>query len=97
MEINNRRGCALCDATWGEYWDTVEGEKMRFCCDICAAAFRNMIDEVKRQNKWGAVDRLNISGNNNTGRNCEASHGGSSFQFYIKFHGDGSILDFHRI
>ena len=97
MEINYKKGCALCDATWGEYWDEVEGEKRVFCCDICAAAFKNMLGAVKKQNGWKQIDRLHITGNNNVGRKVTASYGGRDFRFYIKFHGDGEIMDFHEL
>ncbi len=96
-DINHRRGCALCDATWGEYWDDVDGQRMVFCCDICAAAFKNMIEAVKGAKGWDAVDRLVITGNNSVGRKCTATSGGSDFRYYIKFHNDGRIFDFHQL
>ena len=97
MEVNNKRGCALCDATWGEYWDDAAGTRMRFCCNICASAFANMIGTLKKTNKWTSIDRLEITGNNNTGRKCLASSHGKDFHFFIKFYNDGRILDFHKL
>ena len=87
----------MCDATWGEHWDEVDGQRMLFCCDICAAAFKNMISAVKKANSWSRVDSLHIAGNNGTGRKCTASGEGSDFKFYVKFYNDGSILDFHKL
>jgi hypothetical protein len=97
MQINNVHGCALCDATWGEYWDFVEGEKMRFCCSTCASAFRNMIAEVKKTAGWPRLDRLEIHGNNTVGRRCLATCDKNTLSFYIKFNDDGSIFDFHSL
>ena len=93
--VNYRKGCALCDATCGEYWEEVEGQKMLFCCNICAAAFRNMVEAVKRANKWNGIDSLQITGNNISGRKCVATSSGSDFHYYVKFYNDGRILDFH--
>jgi len=97
MEVNNRRGCKLCDATWGEYWAEVDGERMLFCCSICSQAFRRMIDAVKFASGWKEISSLEISGNNSTGRRCTARSSERAFHFYIKFHEDGSILDFHEL
>lgn len=97
MEINYKNGCALCDATWGEYWDDIGGQRMVFCCDTCATAFRNMVDAVKNKNGWETLDKIVIAGNNTTGRKCTATAGGSGFRYYIKFNNDGSILDFHQL
>lgn len=97
MEVSNKRGCALCDATWGQYWDDVDGQRMVFCCSICASAFKNMVKAVKENNSWAGIDTLDISGNNNVGRKCSASAGGRVYRFYIRFHDDGSIEDFHSL
>lgn len=97
MEINNTDGCALCNATWGEYWDDVDGERMQFCCSICAAAFKNMVKAVKDANGWPRLDKLYIVGNNSSGRKCAASFGEAHYRFYIKFYDDGRIFDFHEL
>lgn len=97
MEINYNEGCALCGGTWGEYWDEIDGEKMLFCCSICHAAFKNMIDAVKKDRSWKTVEKLEITGNNAIGRDCTASTGGMDFRFYIKFFNDGRIYDFHAL
>ena len=97
MKTNNTEGCALCNATWGEYRDEVEGERMVFCCDICAAAFKNMVASVEKENGWSSVDSIEIQGNNNTGRKCSARSGKNEFSFSIKFHNDGRVKDFHRL
>ncbi|MEM3852106.1 MAG: TA0938 family protein [Methanomassiliicoccales archaeon] len=97
MEVNNKRGCSLCDATWGDYRAVVEGEERRFCCSTCAAAFAEMISAVKNRNGWSSIDKLEIKGNNTTGRKCTAVSGKSTFNFYIKFNDDGTILDFHPL
>jgi hypothetical protein len=36
----------------GDYWEEIEGQRMFFCCDICAIEFRNMIDEIKKRTGW---------------------------------------------
>ncbi|MCL4347132.1 MAG: TA0938 family protein [Candidatus Thermoplasmatota archaeon] len=97
METNNKRGCSLCDATWGEYWSVVENENRRFCCSTCAFAFRNMVDEVKKRTGWPTIDRIEINGSNTTGRRCLATFRGGDFRFYVKFKDDGRIHDFHSL
>ncbi len=97
MEINYKEGCALCDATWGEYWEEVEGKNRFFCCDICATAFKNLVTKVKAENAWPTIDSLEITGNNNSGRKCTATYDGKEYRFYIKFYNDGRIFDFHSI
>ena len=97
LQINNIHGCALCDATWGEYWDDVENERMRFCCNICAFALKNMISEVKKSAHWPRLEKIEIQGDNTAGRKCLAAYNGNEFRFYIKFSNDGRISDFHRL
>ena len=97
MEINYKEGCAFCNATWGEYWEEVEGENRFFCCSICATAFKNMINEVKKENSWPTLDSREITGNNREGRMCTATSGKDEYKFYAKFYPDGRIMDFHEL
>lgn len=97
MRVSNRKGCALCDATWGDHREEIDGQVFRFCCETCAAAFRNMLDEIRKVRHWNEIEEVEIRGNNVTGRNCVARHGADSFSFYIKFNDDGSIMDFHEL
>ncbi|MEM3670880.1 MAG: TA0938 family protein [Thermoprotei archaeon] len=90
----NRTGCALCDATWGEYYDIVQGERMLFCCNICAAAFKNMLTELEARTGWTRVDELVIEGDNRVGRTCVASAGGEHYSYKVRFHSDGRIMEF---
>ncbi|MCY0858823.1 MAG: TA0938 family protein [Sulfolobaceae archaeon] len=87
-------GCAICGATWGEYYAEVDGEKLFFCCDICAAEFINMINEVKKRAGWERVDEIEINGNYYAGRTCVAKHEGKEFKFYIRFGDEGEITTF---
>ncbi len=89
----NYEGCALCDATWGDYWRVIEGENTYFCCDICADAFENMIKKVKEVTGWPTVDSVEINGNYSSGRNCVATYGKEKLKYYFK-HRDGIITIF---
>ncbi len=89
----NYDGCALCDATWGDYWREIEGENMFFCCSICADAFQNMIKEVKKETGWNKIDEIHIEGNFSKGRTCWASSNGERIEFFFK-HEDGVITEF---
>jgi len=89
----NYKGCALCDATWGNYWRVVDGEKIFFCCSICADAFENMVNEVKKIMGWKRIDEINIEGNYSAGRNCFASSGNKYVKYFFK-HENGMITEF---
>ncbi|MEM0127822.1 MAG: TA0938 family protein [Thermoplasmatales archaeon] len=89
----NYKGCALCDATWGNYWREVDGENMFFCCSICADAFENMVIEVKKKTGWKKIDELKIEGNYYAGRNCVASSGENYVRYFFR-HEDGKITEF---
>ena len=91
----NYEGCALCDATWGEYWRDMEGQNMFFCCNICADAYENMVREVKERTGWKTIDSINISGNGRIGRECEATHEGKSYRYFFK-HDNGKITVFEE-
>ncbi|MCL5681184.1 MAG: TA0938 family protein [Candidatus Thermoplasmatota archaeon] len=92
----NYSGCALCDATWGDYHRVIEGENMFFCCSICADAFENAIDRVKNVKNWKTVDEISISGNYSKGRKCVAKFGNVEFHFFFR-HEDGRITEFREI
>lgn len=87
-------GCAICGATWGEYYEKIDGEELFFCCDICAKEFSNMIQEVKKRTGWGKVEEVNIRGNWYSGRHVIAKSGNQEFRFYITFDEDGNIRTF---
>jgi len=91
------KGCALCGATWGEYYEDVDGQKLFFCCDICALEFTNMVGEVKRRNNWNRIDELVINGNYYIGRTCTAKYQEKEYRFYVKFNENGGIETFKEI
>ena len=87
-------GCAICGSTWGDYWEEVEGQRMFFCCDVCAVQFKNMIDEVKKRTGWEAIDKIRIEGDYR-GRDVTALRGdGSSYRFLVRFDSKGEIQKF---
>ncbi|MEM0155017.1 MAG: TA0938 family protein [Thermoplasmataceae archaeon] len=94
METNNKEGCALCDATWGEYYREIDGEKMLFCCNICADIFGNMVAEIKRRTGWNSIDYVELVGNYSSGRNCKARNGGSEYKYYFRTYSDGRLMKF---
>ena len=91
------KGCALCGSTWGDYYEEVEGERLFFCCDICAKEFKNMIKEVKVRTKWDKIDEIEIKGNFYTGRNCKVRSKGWVYSFYVRFTDEGDIEVFNEI
>jgi putative zinc binding protein len=91
-----REGCALCEATWGDYWAEVEGQRMFFCCSVCWVQFRNMVSEVKRRTGWAMVDEIKMMGDYR-GRECAALSGDKAYRFFIRFDPRGEIQDFHGI
>ena len=96
METNNRKGCALCDATWGEYYREIYGNRMFFCCDICADIFENMVSEVKKRTGWKNIDHVDLNGNFSLGRQCTARSGKETFNFYFRTYSDGRMMKFEE-
>lgn len=86
-------GCALCGSTWGNYWAEIEGQRMFFCCSICAVQFQNMVHEVKQKTGWKTIGQLETRGDY-SGRNCTAFYRGESYRFFIKFDSRGEIQTF---
>ncbi len=84
------KGCVICEATWGDYWEVIDGQRMFFCCDICAAEFKNMVSEVKKRTGWKTLDEVKMTGNYR-GRDCTAFSAGNKFSFFIRFNSKGGI------
>jgi hypothetical protein len=103
IEVNGNRagdkdsGCALCGATWGNYYEEIDGEKLFFCCEMCATGFKNMIREVKYRTGWKAIDNLSIEGNYYMGRTCVAENEEKRYKFYLKFDDNAKIATFEQI
>lgn len=89
----NYEGCALCDATWGNYWREIDGENIFFCCDICADAFENMVKKVKEVTGWEKIESIKIEGNYSRGRNCTATSGKEKIEYFFR-HEDGKLTEF---
>lgn len=86
-------GCVICGATWGNYWEEVEGQRMFFCCDVCATEFKNLVKAVKDRTGWNVIDEIQMEGNYR-GRLCDARHQGDSYRFFVRFGDDGGVLSF---
>jgi hypothetical protein len=88
-------GCAICGSTWGDYWEEVEGQRTFFCCDVCAAEFKNMVKAVKAETGWNSVDEIETEGDFR-GRSCVARSSGNQFQFFIRFNHLGGVETFMK-
>lgn len=84
--------CALCESEWGNHWEEIDGQRMFFCCWICARAFDNMVQEVKRRTGWRVVDEIKIVGDYR-GRQCTALSGAGSFHFQIRFNSETGEIE----
>lgn len=89
----NYSGCAICDSTWGDVWEEVEGERVFFCCRLCAQQFRALVDAVKSRTGWPAIETLEIAGDRR-GRSCRATSGGETFAASFAFTSEGALLRF---
>jgi hypothetical protein len=89
-------GCALCGATWGDYWQVIEGKRLFFCCDVCGKQYATIIDEAKKRKGWKSVDALEMRGNYR-GRVCTVSQGSESYRFLINFFENGDLRISQRI
>ncbi|MEE9592576.1 MAG: TA0938 family protein [Thermoplasmata archaeon] len=89
--------CALCNSEWGDHWEEVDGQRMFFCCWVCARAFDNVVQEVKRRTGWEALDEIKIDGDYR-GRTCAAIRGAESYRFRLRFDPEtGELLTFQPV
>jgi hypothetical protein len=89
----NYAGCAICDSTWGNLWEEVDGERMFFCCATCVVQFRRLIGRIKEETGWPSIDALDISGDRR-GRTCVAQREGETIRTRVAFNPEGEILRF---
>ena len=91
----NYSGCAICDSTWGNLWEEVEGERLFFCCSICSVQFRGLLQRIKAESGWSRIDSLEIEGDRR-GRRCVARSGTEVFCARFACNSEGEILRFTR-
>ncbi len=89
----NYAGCAICDSSWGNVWETVEGERLFFCCDICVVQFRNLVGRIESETGWPTIDQLEIRGDRR-GRTCRASRAGTEYRCEFAFNPQGALRSF---
>jgi hypothetical protein len=89
----NYAGCALCDSTWGDVWEEVDGERTFFCCATCAVQFRNLVARIQKETGWSRIDALELSGGRR-GRACLATSDHRSFRARFVFNSEGGLLSF---
>ena len=88
--MSQQAACVLCGATWGDWWEEIEGKKQFFCCEVCARQYRNIIGQAKKKKGWASVDKLEMDGDYR-GRICRVSHGSESTRFLINFLENGDV------
>lgn len=86
----NFTGCTLCDSTWGDYYETIEGTKLFFCCDVCASLFRQIINILKEKLSLSTIDEFHITGTSRK-RTFQLFTEGNKFTGDITF-ANGKIL-----
>jgi hypothetical protein len=89
------KGCAICEATWGDHWDVVDGQRIFFCCDICAAEFKNMVGKVKERTGWKMIDEIKLTGDYR-GREGTAHYGDKKYNFFVRFDSKGGLDIFNE-
>ena len=92
----NYDGCAICNSTWGNVWEEVEGERMFFCCDRCVVQFRGLLRRIEQETGWERIDSIEIAGDRR-GRSCRAAFGSREGRFEFAFNSDGEVLRFRRV
>jgi Ta0938 len=86
-------GCVICGSTWGDYWREIEGQRMFFCCEVCANQYDNLMAEVKKRTGWRTVEEIKMEGDFR-GRVCEALSGSQAYRFLVIFDEAGGIRNF---
>lgn len=82
--------CALCHSTWGNYYETVENEKLFFCCDVCATIFKEIILKLKKIYNITTIETLSLEGTPRI-RTYKVISNGQIYEGTITF-SHGSIL-----
>jgi hypothetical protein len=92
----NYTGCAICDSTWGNVWEEVEGERLFFCCALCVTQFRGLIERTKARTHWEHIDAVEIAGDRR-GRTCRLRQGTDERRFFIAFNSLGAVRTFAEL
>lgn len=86
-------GCALCGATWGDFWENLDGKRLFFCCDVCGREYRVIVEAAKKRKGWSQVDAVEMQGDFR-GRICTVRSGSESYRFLISFFEDADVKTF---
>jgi Ta0938 len=89
----NYSACAICDSSWGNLWEEIDGTRLFFCCDVCVAQFRNLVRRIKAETGWESIDSLTILGDRR-GRTCDALRGEAAYGCRVAFNAQGDIRYF---
>lgn len=89
----NYSACAICDSSWGNLWEEVEGARLFFCCEICAVQFRGLVGRIRSETGWPSIDSLSIAGDRR-GRTCRAARGTATYECAVAFNAQGEIRSF---
>lgn len=92
----NYTGCAICDSTWGNLWEEVEGERMFFCCSTCVVQFRRLVERIEKETGWSRIESLEIAGDRR-GRTCVARSGPETIRARVMFDPEGELLRFEKL
>jgi hypothetical protein len=92
----NYSACAICDSSWGNFWQEVDGTKLFFCCDICAIQFRDLVARIKAETGWASIDSLTITGDRRA-RTFHAVRAGHAFDCEVAFNAQGKIRRFAAV
>jgi hypothetical protein len=96
MRLNYQKGCAICGATWGDYWDDVEGTKMFFCCQVCSTQFKSLVSKIKETTGWQDIDGIEIKGDFR-GRVVTAESRKEARRFFVAFDPKGAVRNFFTL
>ncbi|HEV2317027.1 MAG TPA: TA0938 family protein [Thermoplasmata archaeon] len=89
----NYSGCAICDSTWGDHWEEVDGERRFFCCALCARQFRALLARIRATTGWSTLEELVIAGDRR-GRTCTVSSRSGTARFSFAFNSEGALREF---
>jgi hypothetical protein len=88
-------GCALCESTWGDYFEEVEGTRWFFCCALCAKEFRLLCTRIREDTRWPTIDELALEGGR-YGRMAVARYGAGTARYEVRFDVEGELSRFVR-
>ena len=55
-----------------------------------------LVNKIKENTGWSSIDRVDLVGNYNKGRECSAKKGNDEFKYYFRTYSNGKFITFEK-